>query len=83
MEMQTVIRIIVLTATLCGLGMLSIPQAQAEQLNQAEADALKHLIQPKLAVAETIESAEFVAEHCPGLHVSEEGVLPEHPASPV
>ena len=55
----TVIRISVLTVALCGLGMLGIPQVQAEQLNRAEADALKHLIQPKFAVAETIESAEF------------------------
>ena len=73
----TVIRISVLTVALCGLGMLGIPQVQAEQLNRAEADALKHLIQPKFAVAETIESAEFAAEHCPGLHVSEDGVLAE------
>ena len=73
----TVIRISGLTVALCGLGMFGIPQVQAEQLNRAEADALKHLIQPKFAVAETIESAEFAAEHCPGLHVSEDGVLAE------
>jgi len=59
------------------LGVCGAPQVRAQQLSRQEAENLKHLLQPKFAVAETVESVGFVAEHCPGLHANEEGIIAE------
>ncbi len=67
----------VLTVAMCGIGIFGTPQARTQQLTREEAENLKHLLQPKFAVAETVESVGFVAEHCTGLHVNEEGIIAE------
>ena len=70
----TVIRISVLTVALCGLGMLGIPQVQAEQLNRAEAFVSNISSSQSSRLPRPLSGR---PAHCPGLHVSEDGVLAE------
>lgn len=47
------------------------------QLMGDDAAQLKHLLQPKFAVAEVLEAAGFASRNCPGFHIMEDNFSAE------